>query len=970
MTERRTTPLLVLAARRRPRPRRSPGPGRAIALALICAWALAASVQAQQSSAVVHTWKRVFYGVLDGVDALLFVDRMERGKAALGDIDGDGDLDLLAGFADGRVAVFENSGTAKQPKWRLVNDGLRALRSSQEKPDGPQGDAPILVGENAAPALVDIDGDGDLDLFVGAASGQLHFFRNEGNPYLPLFASLSTSFLGASFGGNLVPRFADLNADGAPDLLLGNERGEVYSLMNQGTRFAPSFCLNATDPVPSCPAPPEPLVRLAGADNAAPEPVDWDGDGDVDLMVGKSDGRIAYYRNLGTKTAPAWELAEERFNILDAGGYAAPLFRDVNGDGRPDLMLWGDNEFVQFYRNQAGSGPFPLFLEDRNLFQVKRLGRFDRRVQVAAGDLNADGVPDLIVGSGSGALYQYFGTGKGEPAGFRSVPEPLLPSPKRAFAAPALADIDGDGDLDLIVGDRNGRLELIRNAGTPQAPQWRAEDVFFARVDVGSLSSPSFLDVDGDGDLDLIVGNSLGNVVLFENRGDKAKPDFALVSVRFGNLRLPGHATPAAFAWNPKGPPDLVSGATDGNLYSAVRNQAVKASAGNAWLPENQPWSGIHVGSYSAPQFADFSGDGRPDLIAGTGEGALALWRYEGSVPREQLARAGQAPGRNLVPDGGGFVLEDGQAAQPAGLAPNDLEARAGMRLLQPREFPLDPIFVEESNSLTALSAGRNTVPVFADLNGDGLPDLLVGNAQGQLHFFRNRGPRVAPVWEKVTEKFAGYDGGRNAAPALADLDGDGDLDLIVGNEAGQVRLWENAGSAQKPEYRARPDALRGIQVGNNAVPVFVDLDGDGKPELLVGNLKGALYFYRRKPGAALDYELVDRRFAGLNAGISASPHVADLNNDRAAELLIGSDLGKIYVFQRTATSPLYSSGWKRQDAFLEGLKFSPGSHPAIADLDGDGDADLLSGSDKGPLRFFRNNVLVPETKEGTAAQQ
>jgi hypothetical protein len=295
-----------------------------LAALLLAALALAPESPAQQPQRVVHTWKRVYYGVLDGQESLLFGDRMERGKPAFGDIDGDGDLDMLVGVADGRVMVFENAGSKTEPKWRLVNDTLRALASSRESLDGAQGEVAIDVGDNAVPALVDIDGDGDLDLFIGAANGRLLFYRNEGNRYLPQFALAGSNSLNASFGGNLAPHFVDLNGDGAQDLVLGNERGEVYLILNRGTRFAPSFCLNADDPQPSCPAPPAPLVKLVEADNATPVAVDWDRDGDWDLMVGKSDGRIAHYRNLGTRLEPRFELAEDRFNILDAGGYAAP----------------------------------------------------------------------------------------------------------------------------------------------------------------------------------------------------------------------------------------------------------------------------------------------------------------------------------------------------------------------------------------------------------------------------------------------------------------------------------------------------------------------------------------------------------------------------------------------------------------------------------------------------------------------
>jgi uncharacterized protein (DUF2141 family) len=600
---------------------------------------------------------------------------------------------------------------------------------------------------------------------------------------------------------------------------------------------------------------------------------------------------------------------------------------------------------------------------------VKRMGQFDRRLQVAAGDLNADGTPDLVVGGASGQLLMYLNVGGKDRIAFKSVPEAILPTTKRAYSAPTLADIDGDGDLDLIVGDRNGRLELIRNTGTPKVPHWRSEDVFFQRIDVGAFSAPTFYDVDGDGDLDLLVGNSLGNVVLFENKGDKTRPDLALRSVKFGNLRLRANAAPAVFPWNPKGAPDLVSGSVDGGLFSAVRNVAIPIAAGNAWLPDDQPWAGIQVGSFSGPQFVDLSGDGRPDLLVGTGEGGLVLWRYEGSIPLDQIARAGQQPGRNVLPETGQGIVVD-EAAAAAGRVRNDLESLAGAHIGKPEDLPLDPVFVEEQNALTALKLGRNTFPAFADLNGDGLPDLLAGNALGQLIHYKNLGPRENPRWEKVTDRFAGYNLGRNSAPTFYDVDGDGDLDLLVGMETGQVRYYENTGPKQNPVFKLVPEAFKAVLAGNNAVPMFADLDGDGVPELIVGNLKGGIYLYRRKAGGGLlDYELSDRHFAGLNAGISAAPVMADITLDRKPELLVGSDQGAIYAFQRTGTSPFYSSGWKRNDNLLRGLSLAPGSHPAVLDIDGDGDADLIIGSDKGPLRFFRNTVLTTEKEHLTESR-
>jgi hypothetical protein len=158
---------------------------------------------------VVHNWRRVFYGRLDGQESLLFAGSFERAKPAMGDLDGDGDLDMIVGTADGRLMYFENQGNAKQPRFRLVNETL-TTQPQGASPAGDDQNLVIAVGANAAPALTDIDGDGDLDMFVGSASGKIFFFRNVGNKFLAVFRLESADVLGVSFGLNTVPKLADV----------------------------------------------------------------------------------------------------------------------------------------------------------------------------------------------------------------------------------------------------------------------------------------------------------------------------------------------------------------------------------------------------------------------------------------------------------------------------------------------------------------------------------------------------------------------------------------------------------------------------------------------------------------------------------------------------------------------------------------------------------------------------------------
>ncbi len=141
-------------------------------------------------------------------------------------------------------------------------------------------------------------------------------------------------------------------------------------------------------------------------------------------------------------------------------------------------------------------------------------------------------------------------------------------------------------------------------------------------------------------------------------------------------------------------------------------------------------------------------------------------------------------------------------------------------------------------------------------------------------------------------------------------------------------------------------------------MPAFADLDGDGRTDMVVGNLRGHLHFYRREPGEGLEFRLVQRRFLELDVGINASPLFGDLAGRGQPVLLVGSDRGRIEVML-----PDEGGGvWRPNKTFMEGLRMPLGSHPALADLDGDGDLDLYVGSEAGPIVFFRNNAVVPET--------
>lgn len=133
-----------------------------------------------------------------------------------------------------------------------------------------------------------------------------------------------------------------------------------------------------------------------------------------------------------------------------------------------------------------------------------------------------------------------------------------------------------------------------------------------------------------------------------------------------------------------------------------------------------------------------------------------------------------------------------------------------------------------------------HAAPHLADWDGDGDLDLLVGESSGEVNAYRNDGGTDAPSFVLVSDTWGGLDAGRRSAPALADVDGDGRLEAYVGGEEGALLAVSMNG------FEVVRSADVGLDLPANSAPRIGDLDGDGVPELVVGNRSGGLLYFRR----------------------------------------------------------------------------------------------------------------------------
>lgn len=578
--------------------------------------------------------------------------------------------------------------------------------------------------------------------------------------------------------------------------------------------------------------------------------VDQDNDGRLDLLISdRADGRIFPLLNGGRpgivdyRYAPALTAAYPttlgRWNLL----------RDYDGDGRMDIFSGArDGSQIQVYRNTS----------------------------VGTGSLSFALVKPKVYSTYSTPLFLYAASND----------------------IPGIADLDQDGDLDILsfnVGGsnvewhKNLSVELYGHRDslvfdqysrcfghfeedsqsctayiglTPCAPGEKrnpeiALNTTKANLHAGSTLLP--LDLDGNGLPDLLVGDvSCSEIYALHNAGTQQVAHFDFAERGFpsqgGKVEVINFPAMFHLDLDNDGMRDLISAPNatadieDQGGIQWHRNMGTDSvpdfvSAGYGIFQDEM----IELGTSAFPAFFDYDRDGRMDLLVG------GIGRYDsagGNWPRLVLFR------------------NTGTANAPAYTRLSD-----------------DYLGLEKSNLLAQV---KSIQPCAADLDDDGDQDLLLGLSDGKLMFFRNIAPAGSPAdLSFVTANYQSIDVGLECAPSLYDMDGDDDYDLVIGNHRGYLKYFENIGNATIANFVQRIDSFGQIKINDfteqdftngYARPFVVDLDQDGDPELMVGGIEGEVRMYDGLsvvPGATFTHT---GNLGGIDFGLYAAPAAARLD--------------------------------------------------------------------------------------------
>jgi len=530
--------------------------------------------------------------------------------------------------------------------------------------------------------------------------------------------------------------------------------------------------------------------------------VDIDGDNDVDLFIFDRDTTLNFYKNEGTPTAPLFKLFSTRYQGLNVRNWFK--FADLDGDNDVDLFCGGDSQRVRYYKN-TGTLANPTF--SLQLYGVKTdvgdyMGSESASIPTIV-DIDGDGDQDFLTGSSTGEITYYQNIGSAQNFNYKFITARFAnilivggaDDPKHGASSIMFGDIDGDNDKDLFWGDLFGlSIYYIKNTGTAQNFQWTTIDTnspppnyYFS----GGFNMPGVYDIDSDGRNDFFIGVLIGsktinNFVYYKNMGPLNNPSFSKI--------------------------------TDNFILSA------------------------DIGSYSYPTLADIDNDGDKDMFIGC-DRSVGFYRNTGTST---------APSYNLVDDSLPLNISNFNYAPAIGDLDGDGKkdmvvgyySLARLKYFRNTGTVANPVFTLTASQMDTMNLSQASAPCLADIDNDGDLDLLAGNSSGRITHYRNNGSAASFNFQFITNNFASVNVANDASPSLGDLDGDNDLDMLVGNRLGQIAFYRNTGSISSPSFTFVTSNYAGINAFQNSVPVIVDLNSDTDPDLILGNIKGGLYYY------------------------------------------------------------------------------------------------------------------------------
>lgn len=733
---------------------------------------------------------------------------------AVGDMDGDGDLDIVASNRGEPSSIALNDGAGNFPLSRLITFGAAAEATD------------LAVG--------DLDGDGDLDGVISTDDGACTAYLNDGSGKL---AQEATAAPRLDPGNDSRVALGDLNGNGYFDIVLTRRHGPTLLLFNDGTAHFP---LSST---------------LTGeGDRAASVALGHlDSDGKLDIVVAPESGvGVIFYQGTGAfAITRTWGISDQSVRDITPG--------DFDGNGRLD-----------FVATQIGSAPHKLYLNlSQNPFGTAApFGRGTGALwSVAAGDLNGDGSLDLVAGIGAKRWLSRIMLNAG--GSFPAAQMTGFGPPDENTRAVAVADLNGDGLLDIVTGNNGSENALYLNgqeiaftAAEPDAGRWSRSR---------QMTSVAVGDLTGDGRLDIVTGN------LLEKRGGTIE-NLVLINQGNGKFGSQSFGLLARSTWsialadlNGDALLDVVAGAENGMGTVHLSDRAGRSLTGRFPaalrydLPANPAVTTVLTTTVAT---GDLDHKDGLDLVACSLTGGCMTYRNNGAG----RFSAGQAATLGAPDD------------PAAGVAVSDLDRDSHLDIVVGNLGAPNYVYFNDGQGGFPVRLRRpygtghdfTRAVAVADVNADGWPDILAANFFERGTIYLNDGAGSFPA--ALARPFGGSTD-RIYSLAAGDINGDGYVDFVAGHwgtesVGGQNILYLNDGRGN-----FTPSALGSAAYWTRSVALG-DMDGNGTLDVVEANRFGGkrLLVHTNRlrdsnsTGNQMPSLLINRPLSTQNAALNSSP--------------------------------------------------------------------------------------------------
>lgn len=582
-------------------------------------------------------------------------------------------------------------------------------------------------------------------------------------------------------------------------------------------------------------------------------------------------------------------------------------------------------------------------------------------------DLNGDGIRDLLVYEKTENRVLTFIT---DSSGTYRLNRDFIPHIPTIQGWVVTKDMNCDGIDDLMTYN-NGSIAVYkgyRDNDTLKYELWLDEINYYGNSGKINLygtfvDRPAFVDIDNDGDMDILTFNVTANrILLYKNqRVEKSLGCDTLVYIlndncwgnifesglspivdtrdtctykinngKYGEALKKKHAgsTLEAFDIRGRGVMDVLMGDVSLSLINHMKNDGDRFYASILEQDTSYPNYNIpiKISSFPLPTFIDVDHDGKKDLIVTQFEG-LGNDNYENVLLYKNIGKDSV----KLSFETRSFIVGD------------------------------------------MIDVGENAVPCIMDVNGDGLKDLIIGGGyrkgnliQYRLHYYKNIGTSTYPVFELEDDNFLNFSalGLDEPFPNAGDLDNDGKTDLLVGLADGRVLFYKNIATdnsfkANTPNYLSYNGSA--LDIGQNAAPFVIDINKNGQMDILIGEYNGNINLYQNiaSPGN-INLQLVTDSVGKITTTSEFMPFgysaisVADIDQDGKLDVLVGG-YNNVLKF----VSNIEDSITKKVQPFkIQSLPEQLGRRlvPHFTDLTTEQDGTLLIGLLSGGVRWMSIN--------------